>query len=39
MDTGWMFAPAFHVIGEYQKSVVQYPNIKIGEEFEGYKPR
>ena len=31
--------PAFHVIAEYQKSVAQYPNIKIGEEFEGYKLR
>jgi hypothetical protein len=24
-------------VGEYQKSVAQYPNIKPGEEFAGYK--
>jgi len=39
METGWMFAPALRAIGEYQKSVAQFPNIKPGQEFDGYKER
>jgi len=39
METGWMFAPAYRAIGEYQESVAQFPNIKPGEEFEGYYTR
>lgn len=37
METGWMFAPALREIGEYQKSIAKYPNLKLGEEFNGYK--
>jgi arylsulfatase A-like enzyme len=34
---GWMLAPCFKLIGEYQRSVGEYPNVKVGEEFKGYK--
>ena len=37
LDMGWMFATAFRGIGAYEKSLAQYPNIKPGEEFTGYK--
>lgn len=37
MDMGWMFGVAFRTIAEYEKSVAHYPNIKPGEEFNGYK--
>ncbi len=36
MGTGWMFALAPRAIAEYQISVAEFPNIKIGEEFDGY---
>ncbi len=34
---GWMLGIAYHAIAEYEKSIAQYPNIKPGEEFTGYK--
>ena len=34
---GWILAPNFKLIGEYQRSVMEYPNIKVGEDFKGYK--
>jgi arylsulfatase A-like enzyme len=37
MTCGWILAPCFKLIGEYRRSVQEYPNIKVGEEFEGYK--
>jgi len=37
LTMGWMLAPSFKLIFEYEKSVKEYPNIKVGEEFEGYK--
>lgn len=41
MDTNltnaWMLTPCFKLIGEYQQSLKQYPNIKVGEDFKGYK--
>jgi hypothetical protein len=37
MDNGWMFEAILPIVGEYQKSVAKYPNIKPGEEFTGYK--
>jgi arylsulfatase len=37
MDNGWMFEMILPFIAEYQRSIVQYPNIKPGEEFTGYK--
>jgi hypothetical protein len=37
MDCGWVVAPAAQRIGSFMKSTAKYPNIKPGEEFEGYK--
>ena len=37
LDNGWMFGVAGDAITEYEKSIVQYPNIKPGEKFTGYK--
>ena len=34
---GWVTAPALKLIGEYERSIREYPNIKMGEEFTGYK--
>ena len=36
LDNGWMFAPVFRHIIQYEMSVKKYPNIKPGEDFEGY---
>ena len=37
LTNAWMLAPAFKIIGEYERSVREYPNIKVGEDFKGYK--
>ncbi|MGA8448612.1 MAG: sulfatase-like hydrolase/transferase [Candidatus Acidiferrales bacterium] len=37
MDNGWMLALVMPPVVEYQKSIAEYPNIKPGEEFTGYK--
>ncbi len=37
MTCGWILAPCFKLIGEYQRSLKEYPNIKVGEDFKGYK--
>jgi arylsulfatase A-like enzyme len=37
LTNGWMFAPVFMIIGAYEHSIKEYPNIKPGEEFAGYK--
>jgi arylsulfatase len=37
MTCGWILAPNFKLIGEYQRSLKEYPNIKVGEDFKGYK--
>jgi len=37
MTTGWILAPNFKLIGEYERSRKEYPNIKVGEDFKGYK--
>jgi hypothetical protein len=36
LDMGWMFAPALHHVGEFNKTVEQYPNIAPGADFDGY---
>jgi arylsulfatase len=36
MTCGWILAPNFKLIGEYQRSLKEYPNIKVGEDFKGY---
>ncbi len=37
MDGDWMFQLALPFVGEYEKSIAKYPNIKPGEEFQGYR--
>jgi len=37
LDMGWMFALALTVISEFKKSIVEYPNIQPGAEFDGYR--
>jgi arylsulfatase len=37
LTIGWIMAPNFKLIGEYQRSVREYPNIKVGEDFKGYR--
>jgi hypothetical protein len=32
LDNGWIMAPGFRLIGEYQRSIQEYPNIKVGED-------
>ena len=36
LTNGWIFVPDFKLIGEYQRSIKKYPNIKVGEDFKGY---
>ena len=33
----WMLAPVFKLIEEYLRSVKEYPNVRVGEEFKGYR--
>jgi arylsulfatase A-like enzyme len=33
----WMLYPALQAVAEYERSVAKYPNIKVGEDFKGYK--
>jgi arylsulfatase A-like enzyme len=37
LDNSWIMWPVALEIGKYEASVKQYPNIKIGEDFKGYK--
>lgn len=37
MTNGWMIAPILEIVGKYETSLKEYPNIKVGEEFVGYK--
>ncbi|MGN6170467.1 MAG: sulfatase-like hydrolase/transferase [Solirubrobacteraceae bacterium] len=37
LDMAWMMIPIAKVLVEYKLSTVQYPNIEVGEDFEGYK--
>ncbi len=37
LTSGWVLVPNFKLIGEYQRSTQQYPNVKVGEEFRGYQ--
>jgi arylsulfatase A-like enzyme len=36
LDMSWMFGLALGFIGEYKKSIAEYPNIPPGQEFDGY---
>ena len=35
LTNGWMLAPDFKIIGEYERSVKEYPNIKVGRGLQG----
>ena len=37
LTNAWMLAPDFKLIEEYERSIKEYPNIKVGEDFTGYK--
>ena len=37
LTVAWILEPNFKLIGEYQRSLEEYPNIKVGEDFKGYK--
>jgi arylsulfatase A-like enzyme len=37
MDMTWMLGPAGKVVTDYEKSVAEFPNIKPGEDFTGYR--
>jgi len=37
MDNGWMFELILPYVAQYEKSLAEYPNIKPGQEFDGYK--
>ena len=37
LTQAWILAPNFRIIAEYERSLQEYPNIKPGEEFTGYK--
>ena len=37
LTNGWMLAPVLKLISEYGRSLQEYPNIKVGEDFKGYK--
>ena len=39
LTMGWVLLPMREIIGAYEKSVQQYPNIKPGEDFKGYRKR
>ncbi len=38
LDMGWMFDVVFRPVAAYHKSIVEYPNIQPGQEFNGYPP-
>ena len=37
LTMGWVYGAMLEVMGSYEKSVQEYPNIKPGEDFTGYK--
>jgi hypothetical protein len=37
LTNGWMLAPDFRLIGAYLRSIKEYSNVKVGEDFKGYK--
>lgn len=39
MDMGWEFEVLLKYAFEWEKSVAEYPNIKPGQEFDGYPPK
>ena len=39
LTNGALLAPSFKAIAQYERSLKQYPNIKVGEDFTGYKKK
>jgi arylsulfatase len=39
LTLGWVYAPSFKWIEQYETSVKKYPNIKVGEDFKGYSAK
>src|SRR5512132_1817244 len=39
LTNAWMLAPCFKLIAEFKASVEEYPNIEVGQDFEGYKKK
>jgi arylsulfatase len=39
LDMGWMFGLTMQAVGEFEKSVAQYPNIQPGQDFDGYRAK
>jgi arylsulfatase A-like enzyme len=39
LTNAFLLAPDFKVIAGYERSVKEYPNIKVGEDFKGYPPK
>lgn len=37
LTCAWILGPVVRIIGAYEKSIAQYPNIKPGEDFKGYR--
>ena len=37
LTMGWTYGAVLEIMGAYEKSVQEYPNIKPGEDFTGYK--
>ena len=36
MTVGWLLVPAFRAVGAFRASVAKFPNIKTGQDFQGY---
>jgi hypothetical protein len=37
LTVAWLLAPNFKLLGSYEASIKKYPNVKVGEDFKGYK--
>jgi arylsulfatase len=37
LTCGWVLAPSFRLIAQYHGSLKKYPNVKVGDDFKGYK--
>ena len=36
MDVGWVFMPVFERVVAFSERVAKYPNLKAGQDFDGY---
>jgi arylsulfatase len=37
LTNGWIMEPVIEIIDGYEKSAMEYPNIKVGQDFDGYE--